>query len=110
MLAGICMVHFSKSLGNTGFAFLNACRRPFRQALIALLIFLPILAQASGSDTNQMTSDLTALPLESLMEMEIPKVYGASKIEQKSSAAPASVTVINGRSEEHTSELQSLRH
>src|ERR1035441_10369680 len=96
MLAGICMVHFSKSLGNTGFAFLNACRRPFRQALIALLIFLPILAQASGSDTNQMTSDLTALPLESLMEMEIPKVYGASKIEQKSSAAPASVTVING--------------
>jgi len=39
--------------------------------------------------------DLTALPLEVLMEMEVPKVYGASKFEQKATEAPSSVTVVS---------------
>lgn len=39
-------------------------------------------------------TDLTELSLESLMQIEVPKVFGASKIEQKSTAAPSSVTVI----------------
>jgi outer membrane receptor for ferrienterochelin and colicins len=38
--------------------------------------------------------DLTELPLEALMDIEVPKVYGASKLEQKATEAPASVTVI----------------
>jgi outer membrane receptor for ferrienterochelin and colicins len=45
------------------------------------------------ADTNQV-ADLTALPLESLMQIEVPNVYGASKLQQKASAAPASVTVV----------------
>jgi outer membrane receptor for ferrienterochelin and colicins len=39
--------------------------------------------------------DLTTLPLEALMEMEVPKVYGASKFEQKPTEAPASITVVS---------------
>ena len=39
--------------------------------------------------------DLTALPLEVLMEMEVPKVYGASKFEQKATEAPSSITVVS---------------
>ena len=38
--------------------------------------------------------DLAELPLEKLMEMEIPTVYGASKFEQKETEAPSIVTVI----------------
>ena len=39
--------------------------------------------------------DLTALPLEVLMEMEVPKVYGASKFEQEATEAPSSITVVS---------------
>ena len=39
-------------------------------------------------------ADLTELPLEALMNIEVPKVYGASKLEQKETEAPASVTVV----------------
>jgi iron complex outermembrane receptor protein len=70
-------------------SFFQALRRTF-----AALIVVPIFfAGALRADTNQV-ADLTALPLESLMQIEIPNVYGASKLEQKSTAAPASVTVI----------------
>jgi iron complex outermembrane receptor protein len=40
-------------------------------------------------------TDLTELPLETLMQMEVPKVFSASKFEQKATEAPASVTVIS---------------
>ena len=66
----------------------------FRHGLIFLFICLPMLAFASGTDTNQATPDLTALPLDSLMQLELPKVYAASKVEQKETEAPASITVI----------------
>ena len=39
-------------------------------------------------------ADLTEMPLEALMNIEVPKVYGASKFEQKITEAPSSVTVI----------------
>ena len=39
-------------------------------------------------------ADLTELPLEALMNIEVPKVYGASKLEQKETEAPASVTIV----------------
>ncbi|MCU0786063.1 MAG: TonB-dependent receptor [Verrucomicrobia bacterium] len=41
------------------------------------------------------TPDLTELSLEALMQIEVPKVFGASKLEQKTTEAPSSVTVIN---------------
>ena len=66
-----------------------------RRALITLLFSLPILAYPSGSDTNQVPRDLTELSLEALMEIEVPKVYGASKFEQKTTEAPSSITVIS---------------
>ena len=70
------------------------CSSFIQQTLTALLISLPILASAASSDTNQVPADLTALSLESLMQIEVPTIYGASKFDQKSSQAPASVTVI----------------
>jgi iron complex outermembrane receptor protein len=74
----------------------NVCRRFVRPALTALFVSLPRLAFPLNSDTNQAAADLTALPLESLMQIEVPKVYAASKIEQKVTQAPASITVITG--------------
>src|SRR5207249_3561675 len=92
-------------------------------ALPVLLIFLALCSRSA--EVDQKPRDLTELTLEELMELE-PKVYGASKFEQKATEAPSSVTVIPSdvikrygyrtladilqsvwRSEEHTSELQS---
>jgi iron complex outermembrane receptor protein len=71
-----------------------ACLRAIRQTLTVLLVSLPILAFPANSDTNQVAADLTALSLESLMQIEVPKVYAASKIEQKVTQAPASITIV----------------
>jgi outer membrane receptor for ferrienterochelin and colicins len=38
--------------------------------------------------------DLTDLPLEALMNLDVPKVYAASKIEQKTTEAPSSVSIV----------------
>src|SRR5882762_8363251 len=74
--------------------WVTVCLAGLGQALAVLLICLPVLAYAADSATTQPTNDLTALSLESLMQIEVPKVYGASKIDQKASQAPASVTVV----------------
>jgi outer membrane receptor for ferrienterochelin and colicins len=82
------------------FLFLFA---PFRIAFshslarLALLCFLllPICCGAAELEAGAPVVDLTDLPLEALMEIEVPTVYGASKFEQKTTAAPSSVTVIN---------------
>jgi outer membrane receptor for ferrienterochelin and colicins len=59
-----------------------------------LLLLLATISQAADTGTNQAELDLTELPLETLMEMEIPTVYGASKFEQKATEAPSSITVV----------------
>jgi len=59
-----------------------------------LLIFLALCAQSAEVDTNREPRDLTDLTLEELMELE-PRVYGASKFEQKATEAPSSVTIIS---------------
>jgi len=79
---------------HTGSGWVIVCPRGIRQTLTALLISLPILACPASSNTNQTPADLTALSLESLMQIEVPQVYAASKVEQKVTAAPASITVI----------------
>ena len=64
------------------------------RVLPVLLLFSPLLAHAAKAGTNPPPADLTELPLEALMEMEVPKVYGASKFEQKATEAPSSITVV----------------
>ena len=66
----------------------------FRRTLIGLLCSLSVLTCASGAGAEPKPPDLTELSLESLMEIEVPKVFGASKLEQKTTEAPSSVTVI----------------
>ena len=71
-----------------------ACPGAFHRALAVLLFLLPILAYSQSSSTNQPAPELVDLSLEALMQIEVPKVFGASKIEQKSTEAPSSVTII----------------
>lgn len=65
----------------------------FLRAIILLTIALSRPALSALIDTNQV-NDLMTMPLESLIQIQVPQVYGASKVEQKSTAAPASVSVI----------------
>src|SRR5215471_6842976 len=73
--------------------FLRGLYRPARPAPLLLHLFLtcvvvvlpaPILAQ-----TNSV--DLTALSLEQLMNVDVRTVYGASRLEQKTTEATSSV-------------------
>jgi iron complex outermembrane receptor protein len=70
----------ARSLVHLGFLGFFCC-------LVGALV--PAL-QAAETTTN----NLGDLSLESLMQIEVPKVYGASKVDQKASQAPASVTVV----------------
>ena len=63
--------------------------------LCVLFFFVALCGRASETETNQNSADLTSLSLEALMEIEVPVVFGASKFEQKATAAPSSITVIN---------------
>ncbi len=58
-----------------------------------LLFLSPVVASKADDGTNQ-PKDLTELPLEDLMNLEVPKVVTASKFEQKETEAPSSSTVI----------------
>ncbi|HMC26542.1 MAG TPA: TonB-dependent receptor plug domain-containing protein, partial [Verrucomicrobiae bacterium] len=58
-----------------------------------ILPFLLASAWAQSSSPPK-TVDLTDLPMEALLNLDIPKVYAASKVEQKASQAPASITVV----------------
>ncbi|MGP8201706.1 MAG: TonB-dependent receptor plug domain-containing protein [Limisphaerales bacterium] len=61
--------------------------------LMLVLSFAPGAAPAQ-TNSSPKSVDLTELPLEALMNLEVPTVYAASKIEQKTTQAPASVTVV----------------
>jgi iron complex outermembrane receptor protein len=61
--------------------------------LMLALSFVPGAASAENNP-NPKTADLTELPLEALMNLEVPTVFAASKIEQKATEAPASATVV----------------
>ena len=70
------------------------CSMLLRRALqvLAISCLLGVPQAELRAQTNQV--DLTELPLEELMKLEVPKVYGASKLEQKTTEAPSSVTII----------------
>ena len=58
------------------------------------LFFFSVVQAQESLSVQQRSRDPTELTLEELMRMEIPKVYGASKYEQKTTEAPSSVTII----------------
>jgi iron complex outermembrane receptor protein len=64
-------------------------------ALVMLALWFAPGTASADTNPNPKSVDLTELPLEALMNLEVPKVYAASKIEQKTTQAPASVTVVN---------------
>jgi len=70
------------------------CLARLRGALFMLALPFALAAHSTEVDPNPKTGDLTELPLEALMNLEIPKVYAASKLEQKTTEAPASTTII----------------
>ena len=65
-----------------------------RRAFPILALSLALGAPAAEMNTPPKAADLTELPLEALMDIEVPKVYAASKLEQSETEAPASVTVV----------------
>lgn len=90
------LVWTSMNQGRSSYVPFTRCVavRAAMRAVIILLACGPSGAFSANSNTNQVAGDLTELSLESLMEIEVPKVYGASKFEQKTTEAPSSITVI----------------
>jgi len=73
----------------------------FRRAFTRLRAFpgfrsvcILLMGATSGTAPAVESQDLSDLPLEVLMEIEVPTVFGASKFEQKVTAAPSSISVI----------------
>src|SRR5687767_13654711 len=58
------------------------------------LVVIGLSAHATPPPTDQEPGSLADLPLEALMEIEVPTVFAASKFEQKVSAAPSSITMV----------------
>ena len=73
----------------------SLCRSLFTQGTLPLLA-VAFTLRASPAELNPPAKplDLTEIPIEALLNMEVPNVYGPSKVEQKSADAPASVTVV----------------
>ncbi|MDB6017903.1 MAG: outer rane receptor for ferrienterochelin and colicin [Pedosphaera sp.] len=71
-----------------------SCPHFLRRALFLLVILFAVDAVAAESQTNLPPADLTELPLDALLNLDFPKVYAASKVEQKITQAPASITIV----------------
>lgn len=65
-----------------------------RLAAITVVSFA-LLLRATATEVSPEASDLADLSLEALMDIEVATVFGASKVEQKTTEAPSSVTVIS---------------
>lgn len=64
---------------------------------LILLIFLaaaPVVWSAESKSPEKVSTNQDELSLEDLVKMEIPTVFGASKLEQKTTEAPSSVTIV----------------
>src|SRR5690242_19258969 len=73
-------------------------RLPMLRALFyALVLSVEHCAEAQEQNAAAKQLDLTQLPLETLMQMDVPTVSSPSKFEQKETEAPASVTVISAK-------------
>ncbi len=67
----------------------------WRCLVIGVGTLIPFNAKSEANAPNTNSVDLTSLPLEALMNLDVPKVFAASKVEQKATEAPASVTVVS---------------
>ncbi len=66
-----------------------------RLAVHIFLIFACLSGEgAEATPEAKPAVDLTELPLEALMNLDVPKVYAASKVEQKTTEAPSSITIV----------------
>lgn len=63
-------------------------------AASALLLFFARATLCFGAEITAGDSNVMALSLEQLLEVDVDKVYGASKYEQKLSQAPSSVSLV----------------
>jgi iron complex outermembrane receptor protein len=66
-----------------------------RRAFPILALSLALGTPGAEVNAKPTAADLTELPLEALMDIEVPKVYAASKVEQQETQAPASVTIVS---------------
>jgi len=65
-----------------------------RGALLMLAVSSALDAPSAENSPKEKPADLTTLPLEALMNLDVPKVYAASKLEQKTTEAPSSITIV----------------
>src|SRR5262245_50567142 len=65
-----------------------------RTGLALLAVLSGVLSGFADTHSTVATADITELPLEALMEIEVPRVFSASKYEQLVTEAPSSVTVV----------------
>jgi iron complex outermembrane receptor protein len=66
----------------------------FPRVIGMLLLLCAFSAFSVETPPPEKPIDLTELPIEALMNLDVPKVYAASKIEQKTTEAPSSVTIV----------------
>ncbi len=85
-----------RTASSTGPAATHGGAGAWRSALLGLILLTAQSIQGQETATTATRTDLTELPLERLLELDVPKVSGASKFEQKTTEAPSSVTVISG--------------
>jgi len=70
------------------------CGLLMRGALLMLAVSSALDAPSAENSPKEKPADLTTLPLEALMNLDVPKVYAASKLEQKTTEAPSSITIV----------------
>ena len=78
-------------------AIVSFCSRAelFRVALAACFLACASISSIAAEDKTQpRLNDLGEMPLEALMEIEVPTVVGASKFEQRITEAPSSISLI----------------
>ena len=67
--------------------------RLLRRLVLFFALGFAVFCARADDDTNQ-AQNLADMPLEELMQIQVPEVYSASKFEQKATEAPSSTTVI----------------
>ena len=69
----------------------DTCQR----AIIGIIVSLSLALHVRAADSDGGTPEnLFDMPIEDLMNVEVQKVYGASKREQKVTEAPTSITIV----------------
>jgi outer membrane receptor for ferrienterochelin and colicins len=65
--------------------------------LMVILLVACGLSQGTAAEATapKAAVDLTDLPIEALMNLDVPTVYGASKFEQKTTEAPSSISIVS---------------